>query len=206
MVKKPTHKTAVKIPAIEFRYSWPYDQENRLRFTDPLYPSREKITDYIQEASAAWRPRRRTLLNSIARVSGLPWREEMITCYVVGRGLPMSDPLTLPVYEGHVGLFQQRLVHELIQRTLMHEKNLKARSMFWEGMMRELSEDGVKVSYMVPANAIFSELHSRYFEPDDFVSRESLMSRNLDYRRAWEIVKELGPPIIIERFRRGKWD
>jgi len=29
-------KPGTRTPKLEFRYSWVYDQENRLRYTDPL--------------------------------------------------------------------------------------------------------------------------------------------------------------------------
>lgn len=202
MVKRSPLKSG--IPKMEFRYSWVYDQENRLRFTDPLYPSGDEIREYIEEVRDAWGPRQRTLLNSISRISGLPWREDVIVCYVVGRGVPMSDPLTLPVYKGRAGLFIEKLAYELTERLLMHSRNLEARNSFWEEMFRSMSNDGVKVSYMVPVNAIYRGIQSRYLGSGG--SEESLATTNLDYRRAWEIVNNIGHREIIERFRRGRWD
>jgi len=192
------------VPRIEFRYSWQYDQENRLRFTDPLYPSGDEIREYMEGVRDAWKPRQRTLLSSISRISGLPWREDAILCYVIGRCVPVSDPLTLPVYKDQAELFIEKLTYELTERLLMHSRNLKARSGFWEGMFRSTSNDGVKVSYMVPVNAIYMDIKSRYLGSGD--SEESLVSTNLDFRRAREIVSELGHKEIIERFRRGRWD
>jgi hypothetical protein len=202
--KHATRRKPTKPPGLEFRYSWQYDQENRLRFTDPLYPSGDEIREYIGRVRAAWRPRQRTLMGSISRTSGLPWRESLMVCYVVGRGVPMSDPLTLPVYKGQEGLFVDKLVYELIERLLMHPENLRARSGFWEGMFRSMSSDGVKVSYMVPVNAIYRDISTGKAGSGD--SEESLVSTNLDFRRAWEIVSELGHKEIIERFREGRWD
>jgi hypothetical protein len=195
----------VKIPGIEFRYSWVYNQENRARFTDPLYPSADSIREYIGEVREAWKPKQRSLLSAIARSSGLPWREESIVCYVVGRGVPMSDPLTMPLYENDMELFIEKLVHELIERILMHPRSLEVKRDFWEAMFRAFGSDGVKVSYRVPVNAIYSEIHEKHFKLSQAYS-ESLVTRNLDYRRAWEIVNELGHKNIIERFREGTWD
>jgi hypothetical protein len=203
VTKKPPTKG--KQPRIEFRYSWVYDQEHKLRFTDPLYPSGDKIREYIEEVSDAWRPRQRSLLNNISQLSGLSWKEEAIVCYVVGRGVPVSDPLTIPIYENNTGLFIEKFTHELIERMIMHPRNLKLRNDFWEEMFRSMTEDGIKVSYMVPVNAIYQEILNKHFPPAGGFE-ESLISRNLDYRRAWEIVNNIGSPIIIERFRRGKWD
>jgi hypothetical protein len=204
VARKPARK--VEVPRTEFRYSWQYDQENRLRFTDPLYPSGDVIRNYAGEAGKAWGPRRRTVLSSISRISGLPWREDVVVCYVVGRGVPMSDPLTLPVYEDNTGLFIDRLVYMLVERMLMHPENLRARGIFWEGMFRSMRDDGVKVSYMVPVNAIYSDIRGRYLGSGRGEPGGSLATTNLDYRRAWEIVNEIGHGEIIRRFREGRWD
>lgn len=193
-----------KPPKIEFRYSWVYDQEHKLRFTDPLYPSGDNIRKYVEEVSDAWRPRQRSLLNKISKLSGLAWKEETIVCYVVGRGVPMSDPLTMPLYEDNTELFIEKLIHELIERLIMHPKNLKLRGDFWEEMFRAMAEDGVKVSYMVPVNAIYQKILASHFPSAG--PEESLISRNLDYRRAWEIVNNIGSSSVVERFRSGKWD
>lgn len=195
----------VKIPRLEFRHSWIYDQENRLRFTDPLYPSGDRIREYITGISQLWRTRSRTLLNSITRLSGLSWREDSMVCYVVGRGVPMSDPLTIPLYENQPDVFIEKLAYQLVERNILHPGNLKLKSGFWEEMFRSLAEDGIKVSYMVPVNAIYRELQNRYFTPAQ-TTEASLLTTNLDYKRAWEIVDSLGHTGIIERFRRGEWD
>ncbi len=202
--KTPRKTKPARVPRLEFRHSWTYDQENRLRFTDPLYPSGDEIREYITEVRDAWKPKQRALLNSMSRISGLPWREDAMVCYVVGRGVPMSDPLTLPVYKGQAGLFVEKLAYMLVERLLMHDMNLRARGAFWESMFSSLREDGVKVSYMVPVNAIYREVCSKHLgSPDD---SGSLATTNLDYMRAWEIVNKLGHSDVIGRFRRGEWD
>ena len=121
----------------------------------------------------------------------------------------MSIPLEDRVYDLVEKLVWRMTVgdlrYELIERMLMHPKNLSLRSGFWESMFRSMADDGVKVSYMVPVNAIFSEMRSRYLGPNNEGSR-SLMSTNLDYKRAWEIVNDMGHSWIIDRFRRGEWD
>jgi hypothetical protein len=201
---KRTAPRKARLPRIEFRYSWVYDHENKLRYTDPLYPSGDNIRDYIEEVSQNWKSRQRTILNSITRTSGLPWQEDLILCYLVGRGLPLSDPLTMPLYEGQPETFLEKMTYQLVERMVMHPRNLKSQSGFWEAMFRSMSEDGVKVSYMVPVNAIFRELQSRYFQTQD--PSKSLLTKNMDFRRSWEIVDSLGHSTIIERFRRGVWD
>lgn len=202
--KRKPIPTKVKLPSLEFRHSWVYDSENKLRFTDPLYPSGDAIRGYMEQVSGAWKPLQKKILNAIAKTSGLPWREDSIVCYLVGRGVPISDPLTMPIYENQPGLFIEKMTYQLIERMVMHPRNLHSHGRFWEGMFRSMSEDGVKVSYMVPVNAIFRDLQSRYFSSSS--EGKSLLTKNLDYRRAWEIVDTLGHSEIIERFRRGTWE
>jgi hypothetical protein len=192
-------------PGIEFRYSWVYDQEHKLRFTDPLYPDGDEIRKYIDGVKGKWRPRQRRVLSAISRISGLAWREDSIVCYVVGRGVPMSDPMTIPIYPERTDLFISKLVYCLVERMLMNNANLDAKRRFWENMFRSLSEDGVKVSYLVPVNAIYKELFRKHFRTGQ-TSEEGLLTRNLDYRRSWEIVNSIGQESIIESFRRGRWE
>ncbi len=210
MVDRKTGKKArpgqklPRTPSMEFRYSWVYDHENRLRYTDPLYPSGDTIRGYADEVSAQWKPMQRRVLGRIARLSGLPWREGSIVCYLVGRGVPLSDPLTMPVYEGQPQTFLEKMSYQLVERMVMHPGNLKAQAPFWEAMFRSMAEDGVKVSYMVPVNAIFRELQGKLFQGGTV--GKSLLSTNLDYRRAWEIVDNMGHSSIIERFRERTWE
>jgi hypothetical protein len=204
--RKPvSRKPSPKLPKVEFRHSWVYDQQNRLRFTDPLYPSGDAIRDYIDSVSSEWKSRARSVTGAITRLSGLPWREESIVCYVVGRGLPISDPLTMPVYEGRIDTFIEKLSYQLIERNILHPRNLLSRSAFWESMFRDMSSDGIKVSYLVPVNAVFREVQSRFF-PGTNERESSLVTTNLDYQRAWEIVDSLGHRLIMERLRSGTWD
>jgi hypothetical protein len=72
-------------------------------------------------------------------------------------------------------------------------------------MFRDLAEDGVKVSYMVPVNAVYREIQNRHFPGSD-ARESSLITTSLDYQRAWQIVDSLGHSVIMERLRRGAWD
>jgi hypothetical protein len=196
---------SVKIPKVEFRYSWAYDQEHKLRFTDPLYPSGEKIREYIEKVKVAWKGESGKIMRNLPKLSGLKWRDDSILCYVIGRGVPLSDPLTIPMYDKKTDVFVEKLAHCLTERIIMHPDNLQTRGKFWESMFRSLSDDGVKVSYMIPVNALFKEIMTRFLKrPMD--SSPSLLSTNMDILRSWEIVEAMGHSDVIERFKAGKWD
>ncbi len=192
-------------PRIEFRYSWPYDQENRLRFTDPLYPHGDTIREFIPQAAAVWKGSERRLISAISKVSGLPWLEQEIVCYLVGRGIPISDPLIMPVYENQPGIFIERMLYCLVERLIMHPANLRSKHAFWEHMFRSLSSEGIKVARMVPVNSVYREIREKYYGQDK-PAEESLISTNPDYRRAWEIVSSMGHAEVIGRLRRGAWE
>jgi hypothetical protein len=193
------------LPRVEFRYSWQFDQDHKLRYTDPLYPNGDEIRSYLDHVRESWKPLKRKILKTIHKMSGLPWKEEQVVCYVVGRGVPMSDPLTLPCYKDKPDLFVEKLIYMLCERHLLHNKSLEARSVFWEAMFRNLREDGVKVSYMIPVNALFKEIMSTKL--NSMIDRdESLLTTNLDYRRAWELLDKIGHRKVLEAFRRGIWE
>jgi hypothetical protein len=206
VARKPAPKKPVKIPRLEFRYSWVYDQLNRQRFTDPLYPSSEKIREYVERISPLWKRRERTLLKAISRISGLPWREDKIIIYVLGRAIPFSDPLTMPIYEDHEDYFIDVLVHELIHQNLSQPGNEKRKKAYWDGLFEKYREEGHDVSVHIPVYAIHKEIYIKYFGGKNLVRDLTLVSKLPDQRRAWEIVNELGHRKIIEQFRRGRWD
>ena len=76
VMKTPPRKSArktIKIPMTELRYSWIYDEMNKQRFTDPLYPSPGKIMEYIERVAPMWKRREKTLLRAISRITEGSW-------------------------------------------------------------------------------------------------------------------------------------
>jgi hypothetical protein len=55
--------------------------------------------NYIKKVEKIWSKIDKEILRELSRVSRLKWKSKFIYCYVVGKCVPFSDPLTLPVYK-----------------------------------------------------------------------------------------------------------
>jgi hypothetical protein len=70
----------------------------------------------MEKVEKLWRRYEKKILKELPTITRLKWKSRFICCYVVGRCIPFSDPLTLPVYEKSQDYFIDTLVHELIHR------------------------------------------------------------------------------------------
>ena len=79
-----------------------------------------------------WRKDEEKLLKELADISGLRWQEKSMACYVVGRCIPFSDPLTIKVYkELPLNYFVDVLTHELIHQLFTQNDNLQKSKKAW---------------------------------------------------------------------------
>jgi len=120
----------MNIPKIIFKYSWIYDQNWRewikiYRKKIKRYHSIKQVQNYIKKAEKMWRKNEKKILTELSNITKLKWKSKFIYCYVVGRCIPFSDPLTLPVCKKHPDYFVDILVHELIHRLFAEEGNLE---------------------------------------------------------------------------------
>jgi hypothetical protein len=58
-------------------------------------PSMKQIQNYIKKVEKLWRKHEKKILEELSKISGLKWKSKIIYCYVVGRCIAFSDPLTL---------------------------------------------------------------------------------------------------------------
>jgi len=63
-------------------------------------------------------------MKELSKITNLNWSEKQIICYVVGKAIPFSDPLTLPVYK-KIDYAVDMLTHELIHRLFTQKSNQK---------------------------------------------------------------------------------
>jgi len=82
-----------------------------------------KVLNYIKKVEKLWRKEEKKVLQELIRITYLKWRAKSITCYIVGRCKPFSDPLTMPVYEKCPDYFIDVLIHELIHNLFIQLGN-----------------------------------------------------------------------------------
>ncbi|MEK7452243.1 MAG: hypothetical protein AAB664_02805, partial [Patescibacteria group bacterium] len=107
---------------INFRFSWVYndlvkDSWLRIHKQPSAYPSDKKIKTALQTRLRAWKKVEKRVIQAIEKNTSVQFMDAITTCYVVGRSIPFSDPLTLPIFFKYpISRFVDSLTHELIHR------------------------------------------------------------------------------------------
>jgi len=191
------------IPKIIFKYSWIYDQNWKIVWLDSkkkvfkTYPSPEMVFKYIKKIEKLWRKEEKKVLTEISKITGLKWQEKFIDCYVVGRRIPFSQPLTMQVYEKY-DYFIDVLTHELIHNIfIQNEKNLgNCWKYFFEKYKKEPNNTQVHIYLHAFHKHIFLKLYNERRLKREIES----ISRFPAYKRSWEIVQRDGYQNIINEF------
>lgn len=195
------------IPKIDFRYSRIYDSGYKnsphiikiLKKKRREYPSQEKIKTYISQIERLWEIKGDKILKEIQKITKLKWKERKIVCYVIGYGLPISDPLTLRL-EQNKNDFLDTLSHELIHQIQIQDK----RVIKWFKQMQKEYEGGSPLT----KNHIF--LHAVHWKILEKLFGKKRLNRNInkhykfqDYNQSWKIVEKEGADKIIKDFHKA---
>jgi hypothetical protein len=196
------------IPAITIRYSPIMDRYGKVLsqgawqeqykkfFGDAEYPSEISLIEKVDEYQNAWKEHESDILNGVTRLLGLNFAEKEIVVYVIGFGRAHSDPLVIPSNfkpQEAVGIIS----HELLHRLLTHN-------------MERLNEDIVSpqlftgetsgVAIHVVIHAILEHIYRDILGSEELLAWDIAKS-NGDYKRAWDLVAELGYKNVIEKIR-----
>ena len=127
----------MKIPKIEFVWSWVYQMEihsQNVKTEEYDYESYEKyVLDFIEKMEKEWNKKGNEILRYIEEITRLKWKEERINCYVVkiSAFLPCSSPLTIPIqfetqdkkiYTLGTERYIDMLIHELIHNLFVQNE------------------------------------------------------------------------------------
>lgn len=194
-----------KVPTVQFRYSWIYDQVSHRNWLlehkgKGSYPNQKTVLRYRARLEHAWKKDGPRILRYISKTTGIPWDDREIFCYVVGRVIPFSDPMTMPVYKKWpIELAVDVLTHECIHRLLCQPHS----SDRVDRVIRLLKRRYKKISFNtlchIPVHAIHAMVYRTLFSEKRMQrDRDSIKLR--DYQRAWKIVDELGADNIVRMF------
>jgi len=195
----------MRTPKIIFTYSLTYDQ-NCKEWTKLFlkkrvkYPSSRKVISYTKEVKTLWKKYEKRILEELSRITGLKWKEDEIPCYVVGRIIPFSDPLTLPFYEKHPDYFIDVLVHELIHQLFTQNGNLKRSEKAWKFINRKYKKESRNTRIHIPVHAFHSHIYLKFFDENRLRRDINLIKSAPDYIKSWELVKKTGYKKIIDEF------
>lgn len=194
-------------PKILFKYSSVYDQKWRRgelggekRGKD--YPSPQEVLKYIKIVEEEWEKEKDKILPEISKITGLPWQENYIYCYIVGRCRPFPFPLTLPIYTEDVQDFIDVLTHELIHRFFVPETTKSRVGDAWDYSNQKYREESRVTRMHILVYAIHSAIYFKFFGEERILNNIKRIKSRPDYKRAWEIVQKEGYKNIINDFQR----
>lgn len=191
----------IKLPKVEFRYSWVYDDI----FKELDKPPKDKVLSYrtiqgyIKQVEALWRKHEKSILQELSKVTKLLWQEEEIPCYVVTWSRPFSDPLTVSPWEPK-DYFLDILTHELIHRLFIQKGNMKRTDKVWKYFLRRYKNEPFNTRIHIPLHAIHEHIFRTLFNEKRLVREYITAKRWKEYKRSWDIVRKEGYQNIMKQF------
>ncbi len=195
------------VPKVVFTYSSVYDERigRRKDGKGKLikgYPSHKEIVNYIRKIEGLWKILEKPILLELCKVTKLMWSERYIKCYVVGRVVPFSEPMTIPIYEKYPDLFIDVLVHELIHRLFIQKGNYERLKKCWFYFKRKYKNENYRAIIHIPLYAIHSYIYDRFFDETRLKRDVGRSEKSIPHKRAWRIVQKEGYENTIGEFRR----
>lgn len=187
------------MPKINFRYSWIYDITNKKNLDSYRgklsYPSRQKISEYIKRVEKEWSKIEKEILSYLSKITKIKWKEKEIICYVVGRGRPISDPLTMEVYEKRVDWFIDVIIHELIHRIFCQKNNMEKHN-----RLSKKYKKNIHITVHIILNAIHKDIYLKFFNKKRLLREIKIFSNYPEYKEAWDFVERNDYKKIIKDF------
>ena len=192
-------------PKIKFKYSWIYDKNwqewAKVYGYNPKkdnWPSEKKILNYIKEIKKLWDKEEKRVLEELSKVTGLSWKEKEITCYVVGRCRPFSDPLTMGLRKNRDS-FIDVFIHELIHQLFTQDSNMVKSKRAWQYINKKYKKESLTTRIHIPLHAIHTHIFNKFYG-EDRLNQEMTGVKNKDYVRSWRIVNQEDYKNIIQNF------
>jgi len=185
---------------IVFRHSHAYDQVYRDISRVKDYPQEHEIVDCIRAVQKIWSRINKNILKEIEKITKLEFKEDKIVCYVVGKAIPFSDPLTIPIYKEEHNYFIDTLIHELIHILFTQEGNLIKAGHAWKYIFKKYENETFNTKIHIPLHAVHTHIYNKFFSKER-LEHDIIELYNLHaYRRSWEIVNKEGYKNVIKEF------
>lgn len=207
------------IPKIIFRYSPIYNKFWRKIAKDREKPkkslSKRKILNYIKSVERLWRKDEKKILKEISKITKLKWQEEQIYCYIIERGVSISEPITILMFKD-LSFFVDVLTHELIHRIFATKGNYKKSKKAWDYIHRKYKNETKRTRTHIVIQAIHAHIYLKFYDEGrlkrdiqwhilkskKISSRKDHLLSPKDYIRAWKIIQKAGYQKIINEFRK----
>jgi len=193
------------IPKIVFKYSSIYDfhWQEWFNFKYGNINNRieaQYIRNYIHKIDKIWGKDEKIILKEFAKITNLKWGAKTISCYIVSKCIPISDPLTMQPYHTD-DRFIDVLIHELIHQLFVQKDNIKSVKRALKYLEEEYVGEAKKTIIHVPLYAIHKHIYLKLYN-EARLKRDIKLSNNFpEYKRAWEIVQEKGYKEIFKMLK-----
>lgn len=193
--------------SVEFRYSQIYDDRCRAAYDllpehERPYPDTKMTIAFMHRLENEWHKNERGVFTAIQKYSNVKWSVKKHLCYVVGSGIPFSDPLTMPVFapKAPIDYASDVLCHELIHRNLLEPAFSAKWKIIFAKLKHRYPKDTKNTLLHVIVHAIHEQIFLYLFSEERLKRDKRIMSAHPDYRRSWEIVEQVGAKKIIEMY------
>ena len=176
-----------KVPKLEFRFSWIHDHIFRERAKGKC-PKIEEAQKFMKGLEKSWKKYGSKVIGQMSRLTGLKWQEELIICYIVGKGPCYSDPLTLKVMP--LKRAKEVLIHELTHRIICQKLNGKKLAKKMLPINKKYKKESVITKHHILVYSIWHLLHKKkVISKSEWQSEKNSIykiHKSRDYIRAWE--------------------
>lgn len=188
------------IPKIIFRHSHSYERIYKDISRAKNYPKETEVVLYIKKIQKMWDKIGKHILKELEGITRLEFKDDEIPCYVVGKAIPFSDPLTIPIYKQEPNYFIDTLIHELIHILFTQKGNLSRARKSWKYIFSKYKKETFDTKIHLPLHAVHTHIYRKFFSQER-LEHDIIELFNINaYKRSWEIVNEEGYPHIIEEF------
>jgi hypothetical protein len=191
------------VPHIHFAYSRVYEEileqknlSRRERVSRYL-----KARAYIAKLEKLWRPIEGKVFSLMSDTAGIAWQEDHVICYAVHDTVPFADPLTVPMKGRTPDYFIDTMVHELLHRLLGSPDQSHIKHA-WEWAFGRWRKESFTTQVHIPLYAIHALIYLKLFGEDRLRRDMKKISKVYNYRRAWDIVLDEGPELLVAEWKR----
>lgn len=187
---------------VAFFYSKSLDEQHKSAWQKlnkrGKYPASNRIRSLMATREKVWRKTEGGVIGSIERTVGVSFSKKRITCYVVGRGVPNSEPLTLPIFITRPATrFVDTLAHELVHRLFSQKDGAKRLDLITRPLRKKYPKEPWNVILHVAVDAVLAQVYRDVFTLARAKSEYRFISSLPEYKRAWDIVFALTPQKIL---------
>ncbi len=196
------------IPKVIFRYAYPFDEERRQLFLKKdlgSYPDGDIVRERANEWQSVWNSFNENdkTVRRLAELCGNTYPHD-IEVYVFGDGMnPMSVPFLIPIMRrrGAERTNEELIeitVHELAHNFISVPENRKASDV----LRSPYQDESISTKNHLLVYALVQIILSEIFGEEKM--RILINLEDTNYQRAIDIVDEVGPENILQKFREAK--